>query len=167
MPWATCSAGNQTGGIGLNRKEMQKVSETRVIDAPASEIFALLTDPAQHPRLDGSGTVLAVQPGGPQRLTLGTQFGMDMKIGAPYKITNTVVEFEQDRLIAWRHFNGHRWRWQLEPLDDGRTQVTETFDWSTAAVPLLITISRFPRNNRRGIEKTLDRLAEVFGPASS
>jgi uncharacterized protein YndB with AHSA1/START domain len=144
-----------------------QVSGTRVVNAPASEIFALLTDPSQHPRIDGSGTVRAVRPGGPQRLTLGAKFGMDMQIGAPYKILNTVVEFEQDRLIAWRHFNGHRWRWQLEPLDDGQTRVTETFDWSTARIPLLISLSPFPRSNRQGIEKSLARLAEITAPASS
>jgi hypothetical protein len=143
----------------------QQVSETAIIAAPAMRIFALLTDPAQHPLIDGTGSVLAVQDGGPERLTLGSKFGMDMKIGAPYKILNTVVEYDQDRLIAWRHFYGHRWRWQLRPLDDGsnseRTEVTETFDWSTARFPLLLTLSPFPRRNRRGIEKSLVRLAHI------
>lgn len=141
----------------------RQVSGTAVIAAPAERIFALLTDPAQHPLIDGTGSVLAVRDGGPGRLRLGSTFAMDMKIGAPYKILNTVVEYDQDRLIAWRHFYGHRWRWQLRPLDDGpdgaRTQVTETFDWSTARFPLLLTLSRFPRRNRRGIEKSLVRLA--------
>jgi hypothetical protein len=73
-----------------------------------------------------------------------------------------VVEFEEDRLIAWRHFNGHRWRWRLEPLDGGRTEVTETFDWSTAKFPLAISLSPFPRKNTQGIEKTLARLGELF-----
>jgi hypothetical protein len=131
-----------------------------VIDAPASRIFGLLTDPSQHPLIDSSGTVRAVQASAPEALIMGTQFGMDMQIGAPYKITNTVVEFEQDRLIAWRHFNGHRWRWELEPLDEDRTRVTETFDWSTASIPL----SPFPRSNRKGIEKSLDRLARLMSP---
>jgi uncharacterized protein YndB with AHSA1/START domain len=144
----------------------KQISETRIIDAPASEIFALLADPSQHPRIDGTGSVRAVQPGGPQRLTLGATFGMDMQIGAPYKIVNTVVEFEPDRLIAWRHFNGHRWRWRLQPLADGHTRVTETFDWSTARIPLLITLSPFPHRNRRGIHKSLERLAEITAPAS-
>ena len=40
---------------------------------------------------------------------------MDMKKGAPYKIKNKVVEFEPDRLIAWRHVGLHRWRYELEP----------------------------------------------------
>jgi hypothetical protein len=143
----------------------QQVSGTAITAAPAEWIFALLTDPAQHPLIDGTGSVLAVQAGGPERLTLGSKFGMDMRIGAPYKILNTVVEYDQDRLIAWRHFYGHRWRWQLRPLDDGpdgpRTEVTETFDWSTARRPLLLTLSPFPRRNQRGIEKSLERLAHI------
>jgi hypothetical protein len=51
------------------------------------------------------------------------------------------------------------------PLDDGpdggRTEVTETFDWSTARFPLLLTLSPFPWRNRRGIEKSLVRLAHI------
>lgn len=138
-----------------------RVSATKVIGASPERIFAMLTDPAKHPLIDGTGSVLAVQPGGPERLTLGAQFGMDMKIGAPYKILNTVVEYDQDRLIAWRHFNGHRWRWQLRPFGDGTTEVTETFDWSTARIPLLITLSPFPRRNARGIRKSLNRMSDM------
>jgi uncharacterized protein YndB with AHSA1/START domain len=138
-----------------------QVSVTAVIAAPPERIFALLTDPAMHPLIDGSGSVLGVQDGGPERLTLGATFGMNMKIGAPYKILNTVVEYDQDQLIAWRHFYGHRWRWRLRPLGDGRTEVTETFDWSTSRVPLLLTLSPFPRRNRRGMEKSLVRLADI------
>ncbi|HEX3750100.1 MAG TPA: SRPBCC family protein, partial [Streptosporangiaceae bacterium] len=116
-------------------------SATAVIAAPPERIFALLTDPAMHPLIDGTGSVLGVQDGSPERLTLGSTFGMDMKIGASYKILNTVVEYDRDRLIAWRHFYGHRWRWQLKPLSDGRTEVTETFDWSTTRFPLLLTLT--------------------------
>jgi uncharacterized protein YndB with AHSA1/START domain len=148
----------------------RKVSATRLIGAPAERIFALLRDPAMHPVIDGSGTVRAVQPGGPSQLGPGTRFGMTMYIGARYKILNTVVEYEPDRLIAWRHFYGHRWRWQLEPAGPGVTEVTETFDWSTARIPLLITMSPFPRRNRAAIEESLTRLQALFtlrGPASS
>ncbi|HVV10087.1 SRPBCC family protein [Amycolatopsis sp.] len=139
----------------------RQVSGTRTVATTPEEIFALLTDPSKHPVLDGSGTVKAAQAGGPEKLELGSKFGMDMRMGASYKILNTVVEYEENRLIAWRHFNGHRWRWQLEPVEGG-TKVTETFDWSTARVPFLIGISFFPRKNKQGIEKTLDRLAGMY-----
>lgn len=140
----------------------RQVSATRTVAAPPEKVFELLADPSKHPLIDGSGTVLAAQDGGPERLSLGARFGMDMKMGAPYKILNTVVEFDENRLIAWRHFNGHRWRWQLKPLEDGSTEVTETFDWSTARIPLLIDLSFFPRKNKQAIDKTLDRMVKLF-----
>ncbi|KLL11817.1 MULTISPECIES: SRPBCC family protein [Protofrankia] len=141
---------------------VREIAATRTIPATAEQIFGLLADPAQHPVIDGSGTVRAVRPGGARRLTLGSKFGMDMRMGVPYRIENTVVEFEENRLITWRHFFGHRWRWLLTPLPDGRTEVTETFDWSTARIPWLIDVSPFLRKNRAGIEKSLERLAGLF-----
>lgn len=140
----------------------RQVSDTRVIDAPAAEIFELLADPAKHPLIDGSGTVLAARSTGPRRLKLGDKFGMDMKMGRQYKILNTVVEFEEQRLIAWRHFYGHRWRWQLRDLGDGRTEVTETFDWSTARIGFLLELVKFPGKNLKSIRATLDRLQQRF-----
>jgi hypothetical protein len=125
-------------------------------------IFTLLCDPAMHPLIDGSGSVRAVRPGGPKRLTPGARFGMDMKIGTRYRILNTVAEYEEDRLIAWRHFYGHRWRWQLSPAGDRATEVTETFDWSSARIPLLITVSPFPRRNEHAIRQSLARLDDLL-----
>ncbi|MGH3449673.1 MAG: SRPBCC family protein [Haloechinothrix sp.] len=140
----------------------RKVSVTRTIATTPDKIFGLLVDPAQHAVIDGSGTVKSAQQGSPERLHLGSKFGMDMKMGAPYKILNTVVEYRENELIAWRHFNGHRWRWELKPAGEGETEVTETFDWSTAKVPLAISLSPFPSRNKQGIEQTLERLAEMF-----
>ncbi|OZM74575.1 dimethyladenosine transferase [Amycolatopsis antarctica] len=140
----------------------RRVSGTATIATTPEKIFELLVDPAQHALIDGSGSVRAARPGGPHRLELGSKFGMDMKMGAAYKIENTVVEFEENRLIAWRHFNGHRWRWELAPAGAGRTEVVETFDWSTARLPLLIGLSGFPKRNKAGIDKTLARLGELF-----
>ena len=134
------------------------ISVTKVVDAPRQAIFDLLADPAKHPLIDGSGTVRAARGGNPERLSLGAKFGMDMKLGLPYRIRNTVVEFEDGRLIAWRHFFGHRWRWSLADAGDGRTEVTETFDWSTALSPKGIELMGFPGKNKQGIRATLDRL---------
>jgi uncharacterized protein YndB with AHSA1/START domain len=139
----------------------RQVSVSRVIAAPPGRIFDLLADPAMHPRIDGSGTVRALLPGAPARLELGSRFGMDMKMGGSCKITNTVVEYEQDRLIAWRHLVGHRWRWELEKSGDESTTVTETFDWSTSRFWRLISLSGFPRRNQQAIVRSLERLADL------
>lgn len=86
---------------------------------------------------------------------------MNMKFGAPYNIENTVVEFEENRLLAWRHFGGHRWRYELEPVEGG-TKVTESFDWSTSKSPLILELTQSPKRNAKAIEKTLDLLAARF-----
>lgn len=139
----------------------RQVSGTAIVPATPSRIFALLTDPASHPLLDGSGSVRASRSREPQQLELGSRFGMDMKLGMPYRIVNTVVEFDADRLIAWRHAMGHRWRWQLAPAGDDHTEVTETFDWSTAHVPWLLSASPIPRKNRDAIDSSLQRLISL------
>lgn len=142
---------------------MRVVSGERVIAAPAQAIFDVLADPAMHPVIDGSGTVRAPLAGNPGRLALGSRFGMAMKILGPYRIRNEVVEFDDGRLIAWSHFGGARWRYELEPEDDG-TRVRETFDYSNMSVPLaprFLELAGFPGRNRVGIARTLDRLAEL------
>ena len=133
------------------------VSVSRVIAAPPDVIFAVLADPAKHPLIDGSGTVRQAREGDPEHLELGSTFGMDMKMGLPYRIKNTVVEYEPDRLIAWRHMGRHRWRYELTPVDGG-TEVTETFDWSTAMFPPGIEWMGYPRKHPVAMARTLERL---------
>lgn len=138
------------------------ISVSRDIQAPPERIFDLLADPARHGEIDGSGMVQNQRDGG-HRLTLGAKFGMDMKMGPlPYRISNTVVEYEENRLIAWAHFGGHRWRYRLEPIDGG-TRVTEEFDWSTSKFPKAIEIAGYPKKHVGNIERTLERLAKVVG----
>ena len=138
------------------------VSRTRVVKAPQAVIFDLLAHPSKHAQFDGSGSVVGSKENSSDRLLAGSTFGMKMKVGAPYSITNTVVEFEEGVRIAWRHFGGHIWRYVLEPIEEGKaTRVTESFDWTTSKSPLLLTMMRAPAKNARSIEKTLDRLAHL------
>lgn len=74
-------------------------SASITINADPATLFAILTDPRQHARIDGSGTVKG-SLSGDTNLQLGSRFRMDMKKGAKYRIDNRVVEFEPDRLIA-------------------------------------------------------------------
>lgn len=134
----------------------RSLSRSTTVAAPPSEVFAVLADPHRHPEFDGSGTVKGGITG-PRRLTLGDRFGMRMRFGLPYVISNQVVEYEEDRRIAWRHFGNHRWRYELEPTDGGTT-VTESFDWSGARSPKLLEMARIPGRNARSIEQTLERL---------
>jgi hypothetical protein len=127
-------------------------------------VFAILAAPRQHSRIDGSGSVQSVLRG-PERITAkGDRFVVRMKLfGVPYVIVNRIVEFEPDRLIAWRHFGAHRWRYELAPTDDGGTRVTETWDATryTSAVFAGLRALGFPERNRAGISGTLVRLREA------
>ena len=138
----------------------RQVSAERIIDAPAEDLFAIVSDASHHPDFDGSGTVRKA-PQGSQRLALGDTFSMDMKLGVPYRMKNTVMEFEPDRRIAWRHVGRHRWRYELEPQPDGRTLVRETFDWSTSLAPWLLELVGAPKKNEAAIVATLERLAAL------
>lgn len=138
------------------------VSESKVIAAEPQQLFDIVADPAMHPVMDGSGSVKAVRADSPGRLELGAKFGMDMNLGASYKITNTVVEFEEGRQIAWRHFNGHIWRYIFEPVEGG-TRVTEQWDARKAHNRIGLKLMGFPSRNRHGIRATLDRLSELTG----
>ncbi|GMA21912.1 SRPBCC family protein [Arsenicicoccus piscis] len=140
---------------------MTLISHTRVVPAPAQQIFDLLADPAQHPVIDGSGTVRGSTESRPERLHLGSTFGMTMRIGVPYRIANRVVEFEEGQVIAWRHFAGHRWRYLLEPIDDEHTRVTEEFDLRRVKDKRWIYERLgFIERNDRAIKETLDRLEQ-------
>ena len=139
---------------------MSVISESVTVDAPPAVVFAILTDPRQHSRIDGSGSVGSVLKA-PQRITRkGETFVVRMKLfGVPYVIRNRVVEFEPERRIAWRHFTANRWRYELEPVDGG-TRVTESFDPTRAdgITDAVVRWANFPERNRDGIRGTLQRL---------
>jgi hypothetical protein len=137
------------------------VSRETVVPSPPGAIFDLLADPRRHCEIDGSGSVRQSEIDAPERLSLGARFGMKMRIVVPYRITNEVVEFEEGRRIAWRHFGGHVWRYILEPVAGG-TKVTEQFDWTNNRSPLMLRVMRAQENNAKSIERTLENLRERF-----
>lgn len=137
------------------------VSRAVHVAAPAEDVFALLADARRHHELDGSQTVRG-EIDAPPRLALGSRFSMRMRMRASYRITNTVVEFEESRRIAWRHWAHHVWRWELAPDGDG-TLVTETFEWEGARAAWAYPLLGWPERNAESIRVTLQRLADRFG----
>jgi hypothetical protein len=143
---------------------MRLVAATRIVPAAAEAIFDLLADPTRHSEIDGSGTVRQARGSRtPERLSLGATFGIQMRWGASYKILNEVVEFTEDRLIGWRHFAGHIWRYRLEPLGPDSTRVTEEFDPRPSRYPRATRLLGWERRNERAIEQTLANLVEWAG----
>ncbi len=143
-------------------------SVERVIPAPAKAIFDLLADPARHRDIDGSGTVRDARDGS-ERLVLGARFGMSMKMGIPYSMVSEVVEFEEDRRIAWQSrsslgfmkpfVGGRIWRYELEPVEGG-TLVRESWDIRQEAIKLAVRPMR--ATTREAMTKTLERIEQLL-----
>jgi uncharacterized protein YndB with AHSA1/START domain len=139
----------------------------RVIRATPEAIFDVLADPAQHARIDGSGLLQGAKEGDSTRLALGVTFGMGMKMGVHYSTVNTVVEFEENRRIAWQtgpkgklepYVAGRIWRYELEPGEKG-TRVRESWDITTDHQRGLLKLGDiYSKKTRRDMELTLARL---------
>lgn len=136
------------------------VPVSKLIDADRQRLFDIVADPAQHALIDGSDSVKQVRPGAPARLSLGAKFSMDMRLGANYRVTNTVVEFDEPNVIAWRHFNGHIWRYTFTAMGS-QTEVTEQWDARPARRKWLLLLIGFPQRNRAGMTETLNRLSRL------
>jgi uncharacterized protein YndB with AHSA1/START domain len=160
------------GVDSLSVVEGNTVSVERVIDAPASEIFALLADAGKHASIDGSGTVDHTTAESIP-LAMGSTFSMRMygrpeTLFVPYTMRNTVVEFEKDRRIAWQSaavgglVGGRVWRYELTPAETGGTLVRETWDISGDRQRLLLKVSPMPTETERGMRATLQRIAELL-----
>ncbi len=142
----------------------RKVTRSAEVAAPASAVFDLVADPHRHGDLDGSGTVKDTVTG-PDRLATGDRFSVRMKqYGVRYRITSRVTHLAENRVVEWRHPAGHRWRWELVPLSDTNTRVTETFDYSTVngLQAKALELLGIPARNAAGIEATLRQLQARF-----
>ena len=145
------------------------ISVERVIAAPPEAIFALLADATRHKDIDGSGTVVEAK-GEPEPLTMGSTFGMSMKMGVPYSMVSTVIEFEPNRRIAWQtrgpgkiggHVGGRIWRYELEPTDGG-TLVRESWDISQESAftkPVVKLLAS--KETGKNMAATLERIEQV------
>lgn len=149
----------------------ERVSVTRVIAVTPDVLFAVLADPARHLEIDGSGTLRGFGEASGTRLALGSKFGMSMRHGLPYKMVNEVVEFEDDRLIAWKPrldgpaFIGSLtgsviWRYAFEPVEGG-TRVTETWDPSESKMSWMLGLLGEQKSAQANMEKTLERLEDL------
>jgi Polyketide cyclase / dehydrase and lipid transport len=149
------------------------VTVERVLPAAPEAIFELLADATKHPLIDGSGTVKRAKPGAPQRLSLGATFGMSMKLGVSYSMLNTVIEFDDNRRIAWqarppgvlgRLLAGRIWRYELEPAEGG-TKVRESWDLSQDRQRLFLKLGPLPERTRLNMERTLEHIEQTLSGA--
>ena len=154
--------GEQIRSEILETGNEQVKSARIVINAPAEKIFAVLSNPHRHKEIDGSATIQE-NISGPDKLILGSKFGMKMHLGIDYRIRNTVVEYKENELIAWRHLGRWIWRYELVNIGPQTTQVTETFDASRA--PLIakawLSFRKAYPWTQKAVAKTLVRLKSI------
>ncbi len=126
------------------------------IQARASDIFQILTNPNRHKDFDGSGMLRGAVH---SRLitAVGDTFTLNMhRLGDDYLMINYVVEFVQDRRIFWEPAPGdisraeghdpskigipagYRWGYILTPDVDDSTIVTEIADYSSLSEDLFL-----------------------------
>jgi uncharacterized protein YndB with AHSA1/START domain len=141
----------------------------RVIPAPPERVFDLVADPRRHQDINGNDTVRDAFDA-PARLSLGATFGMKMEFGGSYSMLSTVIEYDDNRRIAWqsrppgdssrwRHlFGGRIWRYELEPVDGG-TRVRESWDLSEERLRWLV--SGYRRKTRANMFATLERIERL------
>lgn len=140
----------------------------RFIPAPAERIFALIADPSRHSEIDGSGTVRNAKQA-PSKLQLGSKFGMSMKLGVPYSMESTVIEYEENRRLAWQTRppgrisgklgGGRIWRYELEPQESG-TLAKESWDISQEVLKPLVRPAR--GKTIQAMNKTLETIERLL-----
>lgn len=154
-------AGRPSPGGITTHLDAKTTSATGLVSATPAAVFDFIRRPANHAIISGDHSVRGVTTG-PDVLGPESRFGMKMRRGVPYRMTSRVVEFDEDRVIAWCHLGGHRWRWELEPADDGRTMVTETFDGTTSRAPILLKLMGLPKGHRTNVERSVANVQEHF-----
>jgi uncharacterized protein YndB with AHSA1/START domain len=121
----------------------ERVSASRRIAAPAAAIYALVSDPAGHVAIDGSG-MLEAAPDAKPLTAVGDTFDIamdrtplnDIPGLVKYSVRNTVTQIEPNVLIEWtigapdQPPLGHVYGWQLDAVDENTTDVTNYCDWT-------------------------------------
>lgn len=122
---------------------------TRRIAAPAADIFKIVSDPAGHVAIDGSG-MLDAAPDAQPLTEVGQTFDMAMDrtpIGdipglVKYSVRNIVTQLVPDRLVEWTvgipdgMTVDHLYGWQLEPAGENETDVTNYCDWTNISAEM-------------------------------
>ena len=144
-----------------------RITVQRTIDAPTSAVFDVLTNPARHPELDGSGFV--VSDDRTDRITAsGQSFRMNMTgdhMGGDYQTDNVVTAYDANKMVGWQTAPagqeppGWEWLWELEAQGVGATDVRLTYDWGKVTDTALLQQIGFPLVSRAQLDDSLANLA--------
>jgi len=148
-----------------------RVDVSRVVQAPPSEVFALVCDPAGQVSIDGSG-MLQAAPDAHVVSSIGDTFVMEMDrepLGdlplGKYTSFNTVTRFEPTKLLEWsvgtpeRPSWGHVYGWEIVAIGTSQSEVTNYCDWSGVGEERAV---HYPVVPEAMLRRSVDNLAAHF-----
>lgn len=154
----------------------KKLQATKVIDAPADAVFAVLADPNRHGAIDGAESIRGVEGTTPPISGIGQVFIMNMHADdlGDYRMVNSVTAYVPGARIGWApkvdptcelaekldgmDASGHTFTYDLRETDGG-TEVTSVYEWTGVKDPQFEKM--FPRVSQEQLAGTLDRLASA------
>ncbi len=154
----------------------KKLQASKVIAAPADDVFALLSDPNQHTVLDGAGMIQGVEGETGPISGIGQVFTMNMHADdlGDYRMVNSVTAYVPGARVGWApkvdptcelaekldgmDASGHTFTYDLREVDGG-TEVTSTYEWS--GVKDAKFEEMFPRVSQEQLAGTLDKLSSA------
>jgi hypothetical protein len=156
------------------RDSIDRVTVSQRVAATAHQVFLIITDPARHIEIDGSGMLR--DAGDPRRLgAVGDTFDIEMdgrplahlvELPRQYTVRNTVTRIIPDRLLEWapavlgKAWNGRLYGWEIEPVDDAACDVTNYCDWSAIDDELRARVP-WPVIPASTLERSVETLAKI------
>lgn len=153
-----------------------RIAASRTVTASPTEVFRIVTDPAMHVEIDGSG-MLQAAPGAKRLEAPGDTFEMDMDrepLGdvpmGRYKAFNTVTRIIPDTLLEWnvgssdRGPYGHVYGWEIIAVSPSETEITNYCEWPN--VPEKAR-EYFPIVPLAMLEKSVENLAALVSREST
>ena len=156
----------------------KQIQASKLVAAPAADVYALLADPNRHSEIDGAGMLRGVEGDAGPLVAIGQTFTMNMFQDAfgPYRMINSVTALVPDARIGWAPMidpdcelasnlggmvvGGHTFTYDLQEVEGG-TQVTETYDWSGAKDPEFQKM--LPIVSEQDLTQTLDKISDTLG----
>ena len=149
----------------------ERIAASRTVAATPAQVFRIVTDPAMHVEIDGSG-MLEAAPGARRVEATGDVFEMAMDREAlgdqpmgKYTSVNTVTRIVPDELLEWnvglpgQGPFGHVYGWEITAVGPDETTVTNYSAW-----PDIPDYARehFPIVPLSMLEKSVDNLAALL-----
>lgn len=150
--------------------DQTQITVERVVDAPASAIFDILTNPGRHHEADASGMVQSSEAKRIQ--AVGEVFDVNMRYDdgkghvVEYVTANHVSGYAANKLVAWKPALsaddeplGWEWVYELESQGSDSTLVRLSYRWGDAPAQ---NVAKYgvPNFDATALEASLGRLAE-------